>query len=589
MDPTTLGIGIIASSFLLFSRKGNKSTEDSLIFAKQCNAASWAVLQALETAINVPRASKLYPLSRYWLNLEEIDYQRGNVSASLEFVEEVRRTRTLTGKTKDRVFIKKFGFVWVIEEIFLANQVQLAVSLYWKDLSTSDKGRNSFRRTSRKSSYEENILQGVIELTREIVQRADRSSVSTGTSPISGPPPAPGLSAGNLVGPPPLAVSGASAVQSASTQIHASNPGQPSLRASFGGRRQSNKLAFKHMSRTVSMSTEEHAKRLVEWPNPQDYHEAIQNPSFCFELESLQVGMPELDQLGMPRVSSGAFASVYKIRSEHGDKAVRCFLHPLKDQKYRYGVLSQAVGPEIIPWTVNFEFHDQGIRIGNSWYPILVMDWVEGTPLNIYVASLCNERNTDALESLRQKFARMSRGLRIANVAHGDLQHGNILVRNGELLLVDYDGMYVPGLKEKSSNELGHPNYQHPARNDKDFNELIDHFSSWVIDSALLCLQEDPGLWEFNDDGESLLFHRHDFVCPERSPLLIHLSAHSSLIIRKRMSFFRDLLERELFEIPPLEGEILPILEVENPCGRQNEPLVKSSGLPDWLSGTDID
>ena len=63
------------------------------------------------------------------------------------------------------------------------------------------------------------------------------------------------------------------------------------------------------------------------------------------------------------------------------------------------------------------------------------------------------------------KFVRMVRDLSALNIAHGDLQHGNLLVTpSGEPKLIDYDGMFVPGLAKIGACEKGHVNYQSPTR-----------------------------------------------------------------------------------------------------------------------------
>jgi len=82
--------------------------------------------------------------------------------------------------------------------------------------------------------------------------------------------------------------------------------------------------------------------------------------------------------------------------------------------------------------------------------------------------------------------------MRFAGIAHGDLQHGNIIMCNHELRLVDYDGMYVPAMKNFMASELGHPNYQHPARAPHHFGPYLDNFSAWVIYASIKALQVDP-------------------------------------------------------------------------------------------------
>ena len=594
----SIGLGVFISGLIAKEIGTQKQADQQLIFEANCRASKWDVLNSLDALVQVPRTASNYPLSRYWLCLQEMDYQRGSISATLEFVEKLVRQPGIFKKAKSRALLKKYGFVWVLEEVLIANKVELAVCLYWKDLSSERDTKVSLHSVSeKKSQFEEQILGYLIGQTREIINRLNlNASIHAQGAPISGPPPVPNANAGNWVGPPPSAMPGQPPPSKKGKSVSSPGAGGSSLKGSLSAHRGASKVSFKEMSRSASLSTEEHTRRLVEWPTPQDYHEAVQNPFICFDSEDLKRGAAETDMLGMPKVSSGAFASVYRICSKTGDRAVRCFLHPIKDQQFRYKVLSSYVNPSQLPWTVGFEYLPEGIKIDNKWYPILTMDWVEGIPLNIYVASLCAENDREGLERLRNRFSRMCDGLRIANVAHGDLQHGNILVRNNELVLVDYDGMYVPGLKEKASNELGHPNYQHPERSEKDFNELIDHFSEWVIDTALLCLKEDPSLWNLNyDDGESMLLHRQDFLYPDRSPLLAQLAAHNSSEIRERVELFRSFLVRSIFEIPPLNGSLAAGVTAERkrivaqaPVEPQPpEPRPAGPGLPDWLSDVD--
>ena len=91
--------------------------------------------------------------------------------------------------------------------------------------------------------------------------------------------------------------------------------------------------------------------------------------------------------------------------------------------------------------------------------------------------------------------------LQSVKVAHGDLQHGNVLVMaDGSLRLIDYDGMWVPKLKGQKSNEIGHPDYQSPLRSEKDFHPDIDAFANlWGGDVAkrIKTLNQGGSLWVF--------------------------------------------------------------------------------------------
>jgi hypothetical protein len=83
----------------------------------------------------------------------------------------------------------------------------------------------------------------------------------------------------------------------------------------------------------------------------------------------------------------------------------------------------------------------------------------------------------------------LARELREANLAHADLQHGNVLLvpqgATQKLELIDYDGMFVPALARSPSGELGHPAYQHPEHlRSGTYSLEVDRFPHLVICTA---------------------------------------------------------------------------------------------------------
>jgi hypothetical protein len=122
-------------------------------------------------------------------------------------------------------------------------------------------------------------------------------------------------------------------------------------------------------------------------------------------------------------------------------------------------------------------------------------------------------------------------------VAHGDLQHGNVLVTSdGGLKLIDYDGMWVPKLKGQKGNEVGHPDYQSPLRSEKDFHADIDGFAGDVIHVAIRALIRKPDLWKKYNNGDNLLFRRQDFLEPKKSVLFDELRALGDEQIRDKVN-----------------------------------------------------
>jgi hypothetical protein len=293
----------------------------------------------------------------------------------------------------------------------------------------------------------------------------------------------------------------------------------------------------------------------VGWPTPQDYNEAVQNPQYSFSDRELQGGSCEVTALGLPKPITGNFASVYRLRCNGRDWAVRCFWRELADMQQRYAAISAHLVAARLPYTVGFEYQPQGIRVRGNWYPILKMEWVEGELLHDYLASHLHD--SASLHALTERWLRLASDLEQAGCAHGDLQHGNVLVVNGELKLVDYDGMFVPALVGMGSHELGHQHYQHPGRGASDFDSRLDRFSAWVIYVSISALQADPGLWAATQAGdERLLLRRQDFENPGSSTSLSLLTSHSDSELQALAARFRTLLGEPLPALPALSASL---------------------------------
>ncbi|MBZ0153593.1 MAG: hypothetical protein K8J09_18870 [Planctomycetes bacterium] len=224
----------------------------------------------------------------------------------------------------------------------------------------------------------------------------------------------------------------------------------------------------------------------------------------------------------MPFVMSGNFAYVFKVHlTQGGARAVKCFRRFLGDRGQRYEALSQHLDKSPMACVADFDYDAQGILVEGHRYPILVMEWVDGPTLDVFISQLLKTGSqSSALMSLAAEWAQIVLTLEQGGVAHGDLQHGNIIVTTQGLRLVDLDGMFVPTLANKgAADEIGHRHYQHPLRSASDFNAQLDRFSSLVIYASLLGVAADPSLWrEFNDDN--LILTRGDFQNPGSSTAL---------------------------------------------------------------------
>jgi len=285
-----------------------------------------------------------------------------------------------------------------------------------------------------------------------------------------------------------------------------------------------------------------------------DYREVLQIPKVAFKSPDLQSANVKQTPLGLPYLVSGGFALTACLTTLTNGKsvkwAIRCFHKEVPDLQERYRHISDFLQKQADSFFVKFQYEPQGIMVRGTWYPIVKMAWVEGDSLNEYIED--NLNNTIRLRNLAEQVNLISKRLNELKIGHGDLQHGNILVQsNGNPILIDYDGMYVPDMPYKNSNEIGHINFQHPARNGLFFNNKIDHFSTIVLYVSLLCLASSPSLWQKYHTGENLIFSRKDYQDPTNSALFSEIKNIPQ--VSAIVSRFQQLCLYSIEDVPSLD------------------------------------
>ncbi len=286
------------------------------------------------------------------------------------------------------------------------------------------------------------------------------------------------------------------------------------------------------------------------FPTFADYQSALQHPEISFSSNFLRQGLVESDLWGFPRVRSGGFALTYKIELKDNIWAARCFHRAVRDRAIRYSQICQTLEKLSLPFFVPTRYFQHGIAVHGKHFPISIVEWIEGESLETYVFH--HLRQPDDLLALSEKFRGVCRVLEANGLAHGDLSHRNIMVKSGEVYLIDYDGMYVPALTGRKSSELGNIHFQHPSRSNICFNERLDRFSALVIYLALLALAAEPGLWDqYQSGGEGLLFQRSDFLDPQNSRLLRRLAGIPS--VSPYIANFMQACLSEIENVPSLE------------------------------------
>lgn len=262
-------------------------------------------------------------------------------------------------------------------------------------------------------------------------------------------------------------------------------------------------------------------------PRGDEYNVAVQNPRISFNDADLKSSTVETTPLGLPKPYSGGFTITYKLSNSQKGWAVRCFHRDISDLQKRYQAIGIFLSKNNSKYFVEAKYLADGIKVNGKAYPVIKMLWLEGEPLNIYLSK--NYTQKSKVEKLLSDFINLINELERYGIAHGDLQHGNIIVKNDSLYLIDYDGMYFPELASLKTNEIGHINYQHPKRSAAHYNQHIDRFSAIVIYIGLKAISINSSLWKKYDNSENLLFKSQDFADLQNSSLISELSANSEM------------------------------------------------------------
>lgn len=253
---------------------------------------------------------------------------------------------------------------------------------------------------------------------------------------------------------------------------------------------------------------------------------------------------------------AGGYNNVFPFIDKDGKKvAVRCWCADIDQARERCQRIAEFLKKDTSNYFVNFKYVDKALLITGTLHPVVVMDWVDGLTLKNYV----NEQKPSkaVFLDLAAKFLDMVKYLHSQNIAHGDLQHGNIMVRpDGSLVLIDYDSMYIDSLNGFTDVVKGLPGYQHPAR-DKNrlLNPKLDYFSELVIYLSLNIFAESPELWDEYVDTEDLLFSMTDFIDLKQSKLYATYCHSANPIVSRLMQELENALGKEdINKLEPIES-----------------------------------
>ncbi len=265
----------------------------------------------------------------------------------------------------------------------------------------------------------------------------------------------------------------------------------------------------------------------MQYPLISEYVRAIQDASN--NLDKLAHLVPVLDDHGEPYRSSGAFAVVFKVKDEQTGKyyALKCFTEEQKGRAESYRQIADELEFVDSPYLTSVKYLEKEIFVDNSCeedeFPVLLMDWIDGKTMETYIAE--NYQDNYAMAMLCYRFCKMAAWLRSQPFAHGDIKPDNIMVRpDGNLTLVDYDGMFVPSMKGQKSPTIGTKDFSHPLRTVDDFDETIDDFALASIALSLKAISLNPYLLDEYGAADRLLFSAEDYRDLSKSNVVVSLS-----------------------------------------------------------------
>lgn len=269
----------------------------------------------------------------------------------------------------------------------------------------------------------------------------------------------------------------------------------------------------------------------MQYPLISEYIEAIRYAEDNFDkLSNLR---PVLDDNGNPVMSSGNFAVVFKMKDIETGKmyAVKCFTREQEEREERYREIIKVLEHVKSPYFVSTQYYDKELFVDTSQgdeteFPVLVMDWVDGYPVDQFIQD--NISNKYRLQLLTYNFCQLGVWLLSQQIAHGDLKPDNIIVREDfSLVVVDYDGMFIPAFYGKSALEVGSPDFQNPNRSISTFNRNIDDFSIALIALSLKSIALSPTLYE-KSRSNALITSARDYADLSKSDTLVSLLALSN-------------------------------------------------------------
>lgn len=314
-----------------------------------------------------------------------------------------------------------------------------------------------------------------------------------------------------------------------------------------------------------------------------DIKNSLQIPAFIKD-PIIKNGIFNKTGMGDFVMYSGGFTAVFPVTVQNMKWAFRCWHADLGNMRRRMELLSKELSTSPLPYFCKFAYENEGILVNGKIYPTTRMEWIKGETIKDYI---CSHPTTQELKELADKFLKMCQDLHQYGYAHGDLQHGNIMVDSDKnLRLIDYDSMYVSSMLGFNDIISGLQDYQHPKRKENQLaSPKLDYFSELVIYISLLAIAENPSLIEeYNlEDADRLLFTINDYRDLQHSSIytkLMNMQQNFPLLLHIMEEYLQkdDINDLEPFDVLINRYTIVPVIkmfEVENGKIQYKDSLIR--------------
>jgi serine/threonine protein kinase len=296
-------------------------------------------------------------------------------------------------------------------------------------------------------------------------------------------------------------------------------------------------------------------------PNKSDIILAVKNSDKFLKITDLHGAKVKLKSDGSPYFYTGGFTMVFQLEKNSKKWAFRVWHTNIQNVKERFRKISQYLLQQRLPYFAEFIYDEKGLLVNGENVDTIRMEWLDGLLLKEYIEQKLHDKKR--LLKLAEDFLIMSKDLHSNRISHGDLQHGNIIIKKGNIRLIDYDSVCVPEIEGEDEYVTGLKGYQHPSRIGSITKSSLkaDYFSELIIYLSILAIAENPKLWdEFQvRDSEYLLFNEDDFVNFEQSKIHMELSTNSSQTVKDLVNILIQYINKlSYLDLDPFDKYLNP-------------------------------